>query len=173
MWSRCCGGFSLRSVSESCVRTVWPVRYVNRYWLTDLKNRHRLDSIFIFFIFIFFVSSETCCHECPTAPRRHRHLQRYSLRSGSNIAEDQDWRCRHTHKTKKNSFSIAVFWRYCPAGCIQDVVLFNNNRLCFLSGPIDQQNEELKLIIKKLWKRTKPKLIDEVIPPPRGEPQEC
>lgn len=38
-----------------------------------------------------------------------------------------------------------------------------------LSGPIDQQNEELKLIIKKLWKRTKPKLIDEVIPPPRGE----
>lgn len=37
-----------------------------------------------------------------------------------------------------------------------------------LSGAIDQQNEELKLIIKKLWKRTKPKLIDEVIPPPRG-----
>lgn len=36
------------------------------------------------------------------------------------------------------------------------------------SGAIDQQNEELKLIIKKLWKRTKPKLIDEVIPPPRG-----
>ena len=36
------------------------------------------------------------------------------------------------------------------------------------SGPIDQQNEELKVIIKKLWKRTKPKLIDEVIPPPRG-----
>lgn len=39
------------------------------------------------------------------------------------------------------------------------------------SGPIDQQNEELKLIIKKLWKRTKPKLIDEVIPPPRGSKQ--
>lgn len=36
------------------------------------------------------------------------------------------------------------------------------------SGPIDKQNEELKVIIKKLWKRTKPKLIDEVIPPPRG-----
>lgn len=40
-----------------------------------------------------------------------------------------------------------------------------------LSGPIDQQNEELKLIIKKLWKHTKPKLIDEVIPPPRGTPK--
>ncbi|CAG03930.1 unnamed protein product, partial [Tetraodon nigroviridis] len=41
------------------------------------------------------------------------------------------------------------------------------------SGPIDQQNEELKLIIKKLWKRTKPKLIDEVIPPPRGDEVTC
>uniref|UniRef100_H3DQ81 Voltage-dependent L-type calcium channel subunit alpha n=1 Tax=Tetraodon nigroviridis TaxID=99883 RepID=H3DQ81_TETNG len=39
--------------------------------------------------------------------------------------------------------------------------------------PIDQQNEELKLIIKKLWKRTKPKLIDEVIPPPRGDEVTC
>ncbi|XP_035812250.2 voltage-dependent L-type calcium channel subunit alpha-1D isoform X1 [Amphiprion ocellaris] len=45
--------------------------------------------------------------------------------------------------------------------------------LFFLSGPIDQQNEELKLIIKKLWKRTKPKLIDEVIPPPRGDEVTC
>ncbi|XP_034028881.1 voltage-dependent L-type calcium channel subunit alpha-1D [Thalassophryne amazonica] len=40
-------------------------------------------------------------------------------------------------------------------------------------GPIDQQNEELKLIIKKLWKRTKPKLIAEVIPPPRGDEVTC
>ncbi|XP_070400944.1 voltage-dependent L-type calcium channel subunit alpha-1D isoform X4 [Nothobranchius furzeri] len=36
-------------------------------------------------------------------------------------------------------------------------------------GPVDQQNEELKLVIKKLWKHTKPKLIDEIIPPPRGD----
>uniref|UniRef100_A0A8C1PV46 Voltage-dependent L-type calcium channel subunit alpha n=1 Tax=Cyprinus carpio TaxID=7962 RepID=A0A8C1PV46_CYPCA len=35
-------------------------------------------------------------------------------------------------------------------------------------GPIDQQNEELRAIIKKIWKRTKPKLLDEVIPPPSG-----
>uniref|UniRef100_G3PEK3 Voltage-dependent L-type calcium channel subunit alpha n=1 Tax=Gasterosteus aculeatus aculeatus TaxID=481459 RepID=G3PEK3_GASAC len=40
-------------------------------------------------------------------------------------------------------------------------------------GPIDKQNEELKLIIKKLWKHTRPKLIDEVIPPPRGEEVTC
>lgn len=45
--------------------------------------------------------------------------------------------------------------------------------LFLLSGPIDQQNEELKVIIKKLWKRTKPKLIDEVIPPPRGKLNVC
>ncbi|XP_063063855.1 voltage-dependent L-type calcium channel subunit alpha-1D [Engraulis encrasicolus] len=36
-------------------------------------------------------------------------------------------------------------------------------------GNIDQENEELKGIIKKIWKRTKPKLLEEVIPPPRGE----
>uniref|UniRef100_A0A668A433 Voltage-dependent L-type calcium channel subunit alpha n=1 Tax=Myripristis murdjan TaxID=586833 RepID=A0A668A433_9TELE len=35
------------------------------------------------------------------------------------------------------------------------------------------QNEELKMIIKKLWKRTKPKLLDEVIPPPRGDEVTC
>uniref|UniRef100_A0A8D3CW80 Voltage-dependent L-type calcium channel subunit alpha n=1 Tax=Scophthalmus maximus TaxID=52904 RepID=A0A8D3CW80_SCOMX len=46
-------------------------------------------------------------------------------------------------------------------------------RVCRPSGPIDQQNEELKVIIKKLWKRTKPKLIDEVIPPPRGDEVTC
>uniref|UniRef100_A0A8D3DUH2 Voltage-dependent L-type calcium channel subunit alpha n=1 Tax=Scophthalmus maximus TaxID=52904 RepID=A0A8D3DUH2_SCOMX len=45
--------------------------------------------------------------------------------------------------------------------------------VCRPSGPIDQQNEELKVIIKKLWKRTKPKLIDEVIPPPRGDEVTC
>lgn len=55
------------------------------------------------------------------------------------------------------------------------IVLFILKDLLFVShsGPIDQQNEELKVIIKKLWKRTKPKLIDEVIPPPRGIPQNC
>lgn len=28
---------------------------------------------------------------------------------------------------------------------------------------------ELRIIIKKIWKRTKPKILDEVIPPPAGE----
>lgn len=30
-------------------------------------------------------------------------------------------------------------------------------------------NKELRAVIKKIWKRTKPKLLDEVIPPPEGE----
>jgi len=35
-----------------------------------------------------------------------------------------------------------------------------------LTGNIDQANKELRAIIKKLWKRTRTKLLDEVIPPP-------
>jgi voltage-dependent calcium channel L type alpha-1D len=33
-------------------------------------------------------------------------------------------------------------------------------------GNIDQMNEELRATIKKFWKRTNPKLLDEIIPPP-------
>ncbi|KAJ8411970.1 hypothetical protein AAFF_G00142370 [Aldrovandia affinis] len=36
-------------------------------------------------------------------------------------------------------------------------------------GPVDQENEELRIIIKKIWKRTKAKTLDEVIPPPEEE----
>ncbi|KAI1891157.1 hypothetical protein AGOR_G00162010 [Albula goreensis] len=36
-------------------------------------------------------------------------------------------------------------------------------------GPVDQENEELRMIIKKIWKRTKAKTLDEVIPPPEEE----
>ncbi|KAI4904506.1 hypothetical protein NFI96_011555, partial [Prochilodus magdalenae] len=32
-------------------------------------------------------------------------------------------------------------------------------------GHPDQENEELRIIIKKIWKRMKPKILDEVIPP--------
>uniref|UniRef100_A0A3P8U2V4 Voltage-dependent L-type calcium channel subunit alpha n=1 Tax=Amphiprion percula TaxID=161767 RepID=A0A3P8U2V4_AMPPE len=35
-------------------------------------------------------------------------------------------------------------------------------------GNPDQENEELRAIIKKIWKRMKPKLLDEVIPPHEG-----
>jgi len=38
-----------------------------------------------------------------------------------------------------------------------------------LAGNIDQENEELRSFIKKMWKRTRPKLLDEVIPPPGSD----
>ena len=33
-------------------------------------------------------------------------------------------------------------------------------------GPIDTCNEELRATIKKIWKRTNLKLLDQIIPPP-------
>ncbi|KAF0297828.1 Voltage-dependent calcium channel type D subunit alpha-1 [Amphibalanus amphitrite] len=36
-------------------------------------------------------------------------------------------------------------------------------------GNIDEMNAELRTIIKKVWKRTSPKLLDQVVPPPGGE----
>ena len=32
-------------------------------------------------------------------------------------------------------------------------------------GNIDDANEELRAVIKKIWKRTNPKLLDQVVPP--------
>jgi len=34
-----------------------------------------------------------------------------------------------------------------------------------MTGAIDEANEELRAIIRKLWKRTSDQLLDEVIPP--------
>ena len=34
-----------------------------------------------------------------------------------------------------------------------------------LTGNIDTANEELRAVIKKIWKRTSPKLLDQVVPP--------
>lgn len=30
---------------------------------------------------------------------------------------------------------------------------------------LDQLNEELRIVIKRIWKRTSPKLLDQIIPP--------
>lgn len=35
-------------------------------------------------------------------------------------------------------------------------------------GNIDDANAELRAVIKKIWKRTNPKLLDQVVPPPGG-----
>jgi len=34
-----------------------------------------------------------------------------------------------------------------------------------VTGNIDQANEELRTVIKKIWKRTNMKLLDQVVPP--------
>ena len=36
-------------------------------------------------------------------------------------------------------------------------------------GNIDQANEELRAVIRKIWKRTPQKLLDQIIPPPGSE----
>lgn len=36
-------------------------------------------------------------------------------------------------------------------------------------GNIDDANSELRAVIKKIWKRTNPKLLDQVVPPPGGK----
>ncbi|XP_072102656.1 voltage-dependent L-type calcium channel subunit alpha-1F-like [Mobula birostris] len=36
-------------------------------------------------------------------------------------------------------------------------------------GNLEQANTELRAVIRKIWKRTKPKVLDEIIPPPEDE----
>ncbi len=38
----------------------------------------------------------------------------------------------------------------------------------FVSGNLEQANEELRAIVKKIWKRTSMKLLDQVVPPAGG-----
>ncbi len=36
------------------------------------------------------------------------------------------------------------------------------------AGNLEQANEELRAVIKKIWKRTSMKLLDQVVPPAGG-----
>lgn len=38
----------------------------------------------------------------------------------------------------------------------------------YTEGNIDTANETLRAVIKKIWKRTSSKLLDQVVPPPGG-----
>lgn len=40
---------------------------------------------------------------------------------------------------------------------------------CHIKGNLDQANEELRVVIKKIWKRTSMKLLDQVVPPAGGQ----
>ena len=45
---------------------------------------------------------------------------------------------------------------------LQNCIIFCKTKI----GNIDQCNEELRAVIRKIWKRTSPKLLDLIIPPP-------
>lgn len=47
-------------------------------------------------------------------------------------------------------------------------LLWGHSCLCLAPGNFEQANEELRAIIKKIWKRTSMKLLDQVIPPIGG-----
>lgn len=40
--------------------------------------------------------------------------------------------------------------------------------VCVRTGNLEQANEELRAIVKKIWKRTSMKLLDQVVPPAGG-----
>lgn len=44
--------------------------------------------------------------------------------------------------------------------------LVRTNLQIKVQGNIDQCNEELRAVIRKIWKRTNLKLLDQIIPPP-------
>lgn len=65
--------------------------------------------------------------------------------------------------------TIFVYETSLPLGIKSNLDLKSNPAHCvLLLGNPDQENEELRIIIKKIWKRMKPKLLDEVIPPHEG-----
>lgn len=45
----------------------------------------------------------------------------------------------------------------------------NQGTLFVVLGNLEQANEELRAIIKKIWKRTSMKLLDQVVPPAGGQ----
>lgn len=49
------------------------------------------------------------------------------------------------------------------------VNLFKTCSMCVIcAGNLEQANEELRAIVKKIWKRTSMKLLDQVVPPAGG-----
>ncbi|XP_067269049.1 voltage-dependent L-type calcium channel subunit alpha-1D isoform X3 [Pseudorasbora parva] len=62
-------------------------------------------------------------------------------------------------KTEGKAFMMEAFARLCWC---ERVLLVTS--VC-LSGNLEQANEELRAVIKKIWKRTSMKLLDQVVPP--------
>jgi len=60
---------------------------------------------------------------------------------------------------------MVVSWNY-PYSCVDNIVCVC---VCFDPGNLEQANEELRAVIKKIWKRTSMKLLDQVVPPAGGQ----
>lgn len=54
-------------------------------------------------------------------------------------------------------------------GNIDAVNNISQGTLFVVLGNLEQANEELRAIIKKIWKRTSMKLLDQVVPPAGGQ----
>ena len=69
----------------------------------------------------------------------------------------------HTLEESGQVFTCFVFTHVqVPMGMNRSILF------AFLTGNFEQANEELRAIIKKIWKRTSMKLLDQVIPPIGG-----
>lgn len=66
---------------------------------------------------------------------------------------------------KANSCWVGRLERSCRT--LESLARFSHP-LSSLTGNFEQANEELRAIIKKIWKRTSMKLLDQVIPPIGG-----
>lgn len=59
----------------------------------------------------------------------------------------------------QREFSSTQFTRVC----------YHCNIFTISEGNLEQANEELRAVIKKIWKRTSMKLLDQVVPPAGGQ----
>lgn len=65
------------------------------------------------------------------------------------------WRVLHTKQAVCASVLVLILTTLCSAVCV-------------CAGNLEQANEELRAIVKKIWKRTSMKLLDQVVPPAGG-----
>lgn len=76
----------------------------------------------------------------------------------------------HLRSTHPSSFR----WEGSSHGENREGLLGKRSKACFPScflnpGNLEQANEELRAVIKKIWKKTSMKLLDQVVPPAGGQ----
>lgn len=73
--------------------------------------------------------------------------------------------CRRKRQTERSVVCDLIHhYVYLLAGALNDPTF-----LCHFQGNLEQANEELRAVIKKIWKRTSMKLLDQVVPPAGGQ----